>query len=379
MINNQLSNALDTDTAGIVNALTISGNKGKKRIVDRKSTQQDEHPSPNYKKKQPTIELYRLCNEEDTGNNETVEASIQHVKDHGIKPLAPDSECTVYEHVMSIRKGKYVSFTYSPKSIIRFAKSAVEDHNAKEEELIVTKINVTVSDEDYIDLSNNQSELTRQHRAEINSDPHAILYVSSMQEVLFERPIKPSEIEEVLPLSKFVEKMNEVDLRDAQTPIPIVTQDLPSYSSPAGISVKTEDQVENNVEFMGECNGLAHDGTATNTHWKGFDNAMKNINNSSNEDGTPTVEVLKFAQSGIPQEVIDWIKAPGFNIRDCTREQLDELKQNLPANWFIGGDDLGVGGMNQVSLFYYRECRSFSSVFPIANHIYISIISCTVQ
>ena len=54
--NNQLSNALDTDTAGIVNALTINDNKGKKRSGDRKSTQQDEHPSPNYKKKQPTIE-----------------------------------------------------------------------------------------------------------------------------------------------------------------------------------------------------------------------------------------------------------------------------------------------------------------------------------
>ena len=58
--NNQLSNALDT--AGIVNALTISDNKGKKRSGEHKSTQQAEHPSPEHKKKQPqpTIELYRL-------------------------------------------------------------------------------------------------------------------------------------------------------------------------------------------------------------------------------------------------------------------------------------------------------------------------------
>ena len=50
-----------------------------------------------------TITLHRLLSQEDIGFNETADASINHVKKHGIKQKHPNSQCTVYEHVMSIR------------------------------------------------------------------------------------------------------------------------------------------------------------------------------------------------------------------------------------------------------------------------------------
>ena len=124
-----------------------------------------------------------------------------------ITPKNAKANYSEKEHVLSGSedkfKSQFISTAVNLSSIIDLAELAVaEGDNIKIEDLFIAKIKIE-EDKNDCDLSNTTT-LSVTHRREtgVAADYTANKLSASMTEVLLRRPIKPLEIEEIIPVSE---------------------------------------------------------------------------------------------------------------------------------------------------------------------------------
>lgn len=62
-----------------------------------------------------------------------------------------------------------------------------------------------------------------------------------------------------------------------------------------------------------------------------------------------TVEALTYLQANLHKELFNLIAQRGFDIRNCTLDELDELQRKLGIGWSVSEEDLD-GDKDEVSL-----------------------------
>lgn len=290
--------------------------------------------------------LHRLLSPKDTGGRKTSAAVLRYVKQKGITPKNAKANYSEKEHVLRGSedkfKSQFISTAVNLSSIIDLAKLAVADgDDIKIEDLFIAKIKIEEGGNDYCDLSNTTT-LSVTHRREtgVAADYTANKLSASMTEVLLRRPIKPLEIEEIIPVS-------EVDVtQPQQNTAPTIRRPLPPMHSTL-FPNRPAKEVEKYVNVLYDlCNRVDSN---LNTHFKGLLNGLKDVENGLDEDGKPTVEALTYLQANLHKEFFSLIAQRGFDIRNCTLDELDELQRKLGTGWSVSEEDLD-GDKDEVSL-----------------------------
>ena len=157
-----------------------------------------------------------------------------------------------------------------------------------------------------------------------------------MSECIINRSIEPSEIVSVTSVSEFV-----VFTIDEAQPIiqgaegqdaPVLLNALPPLSSTRFHDRPTE-VVENNVKLLRELFSRT-DIAGKGTHFAGLYKDLTSVMNGL-KDGKPTDESLTFIQANIHQSFFDLCCEDGFDIRNCTPDELNEFSNKLPDGWSI--------------------------------------------
>ena len=291
----------------------------------------------------PKITLYRLLSTQNTGDADTVEGALHFVKAHGLQPKDPDATHNVVDHILSGSNedfaSQFISTSYSAICVAKLAKAATEGNpQAKAETLYVATIEIEANRNDHYNLSSFTDPESISHRSQtcVDADFRANQLATSMKECIINRSIEPSEIVSVTSVSDFI-----VFAIDEAQPImqgaegqdaPVLFNVLPPLSSTKFHDRPTE-VVENNVKLLRELFSRT-DITGKGTHFAGLYKDLKSVMNGL-KDGKPTDESLTFIQANIHQSFFDLFCEDGFDIRNCTPDELTEFSNQLADGWSI--------------------------------------------
>ena len=293
-----------------------------------------------------SIKVYRLLSLQDTKGTNKKEEVSQFVRNHGIRPKNANANCTVLEHILDGSTpnfaSQFISTSFDPTSVMRFATTAMEkdDQNMNEDQLFIATILIPATQDDYYDLSSYTEPLSIQHRKKTGVDRNfrANQVTTSMKECIIKRSIQPTEIISIQTAPEFFESIvHDCPQQEVENTSDVNMRNLPPlnitkfFDRPSNI-------VEKNVEYLREIFSRT-DISGKGTHFLGLYNDLKSVKNGLTEDEKPTDEVLTFIQANIHQAFFDWVSKDGFDIRDCTPQELNAFSSKLPDNWSISSDD----------------------------------------
>ena len=101
----------------------------------------------------------------------------------------------------------------------------------------------------------------------------------------------------------------------------------------------------------------------THSHFKGLLNGLKDVENGLDKDGKPTVQALTYLQANIHEELFKLIAKRGFDIRNCTLDELNELQRKLGFGWSVSEEDLD-GDKDEVTSNWKEAIDLCSSSIP---------------
>jgi len=212
-------------------------------------------------------------------------------------------------------------------------------------ELYVAEVKIEDNKNDYIDLSNTTS-MSRDHRRKhgVAGSSRASYLSTLLSEVLIVRPINPSEVVTITAVSEFLSTVDTTQLEEQKENAP--PKELPPLSMTCFHDRSTE-KVE---EHVGQLDDLfSRLDSSVSSHSKSLLNVLKNVENGLDKDGKPTVEALTYLQANLHEELFKLIAKRGFDIRNCTLDELDELQRKLGFGWSVSEEDLD-GDKDEVSL-----------------------------
>ena len=283
------------------------------------------------------ITLFRLLSTQNTGDAVTVEGALHFVKAHGLQPKDPDATHNVVDHILSGSNedfaSQFISTSYSAICVAKLAKAATEGNpQAKAETLYVATIEIEANRNDHYNLSSFTDPESISHRSQtcVDADFRANQLATSMKECIINRSIEPSEIVSVTQVSEFVVTIDEA--QPTQEAAPVLLNALPPLSSTRFHDRPTE-VVENNVKLLRELFSRT-DIAGKGTHFAGLYKDLTSVMNGL-KDGKPTDESLTFIQANIHQSFFDLFCEDGFDIRNCTPDELNEFSNKLPDGWSI--------------------------------------------